>query len=158
VNDKIRLGCGDAGGQPGERPACRDIAILKSAAIVVGIRPGGLTCCLETTAGVAEGGDRVQRRLEHRQFHAPAAGDARGFYTRREREFADQDRERGVGQGANVHRLLVAVDADLRTSRRFGNDGPRQRALRTEHHIRGLELLGARCGRNQPAREDERTG
>jgi hypothetical protein len=84
--------------------------------------------------------------------------DVRGFDVRREWEFTDEDREGGVGRGANVHRLRAAVDADLGTLRRLGNDGSRQRALWTEHDVCGFELLRARRGRDEHAGEGERAG
>src|SRR5262249_8632046 len=60
------------------------------------------------------------------------------------------------GRGANIHRLLGAVDGDRRTPRGVRDDGPRARALRTEHDIGGLELYRLRMSRDRRQRTDER--
>src|SRR5215471_17625248 len=63
------------------------------------------------------------------------------------------------GRARNVHRLLAAVDKDRRTPRGVRDDGPRDRALRTEHDIGGLELYRLRVSRDrrQCASHNERT-
>jgi len=127
-----------------------DVAILELAPLlVVGLRLGFSFCRLQAAAGVAECGDRRQRRLENGQRQILAACDACGFGPRCERQFADQHRERRVRPGANVHRLLAAVDGDRRTPRGVRDHGPRDRALRTEHDIGGLELGRLRMARDR---------
>src|SRR3977135_689966 len=49
-----------------------------------------------------------------------------------DRQFADQDRERRVGQGANVHRPLRSVDSDGRTAARLREHRACHGTLRTE--------------------------
>ena len=63
---------------------------------------------LEAAAGVAESGDRLQGRpgREGRILQAGRSGASRNG------SLADKDRKGGVGQSANAHGLLRAVDGD----------------------------------------------
>ena len=147
MDDEVGLGVGDALGHLREWPESGIVAVLEFASrisiVAVALLRRRLRR-LEAAAGVAESGDRLQGgpgKGEGRILQAGGGGASRNG------SLADEDREGGVGQGANAHWLLRAVDGDVRTTARLREHGARHRTLRTEHDIGSFEFRGLRVGR-----------
>ena len=98
---------------------------------------------LEAAAGVAECGDRLQGGLGQGsgKFSTLAEVTPAGIGRSHTRTG-----KRGVGERANVHRLLRAVDGDGGASARLRQHRACHRTPRTEHHIGRFELGRLRVG------------
>ena len=139
VDDQVGLGVRDALGHLCEWPERGIVAILEfaSSVIVVGVALLRRRLCgLEAAAGVAESGDRLQGGPGNGEGRILKAGRTGA---RRNRSLADENRESGVGHGANAHYLLCPVDADRRAFARLREHRACHRTLRTEHDIGRFE-------------------
>ena len=147
VDDEIGLGVGDALGHLREWPQSWIVAVLEFASRISIVGVALLRRRLrrlEAAAGVAESGDRLQAGPGNRKRQILQAGRSGAS---RNGSLADEDRKGGVGQSANTHWLLRAVDGDVRTTAGLREHGACHRTLRTEHDIGGFEFRGLRVSR-----------